>query len=148
MNQGLSRGAAIFNSGLYVYCAAENYIQGNESVNFQFSGGDCIISDNVTPKTDKYAVYILEQEKRSMSAGGTINLEAYIFDKNGIVQPSEVVWKARYDVDGTYYDSGQTWTGRNISVSLSDKEQYEVYVESVNGEADLLGPKSIILNVQ
>ena len=106
------------------------------------------VSYNSNPKPDNYAVYILGKKKRSVAAASPVNLEAYIFDKNGIVQPSEVVWKARYDVDGTYYDSGQTWTGRNISVSLEDKEQYEVYVESVNGETDLLGPKSIILNVQ
>lgn len=141
---------AFFNDSFEVECygTSESYIQGNLAVSIGFFDSCLEVSYNSNPKPDNYAVYILGEKNRSASIGGAINLEAYIFDKNGIVQPSEVVWKARYDVDGTYYDSGQTWTGRNISVSLADKEQYEVYVESVNGETDLLGPKSIILNVQ
>jgi hypothetical protein len=142
------RPASFFNGSLSVYsCYGEAYLQGNESVDVGYID-ECVASHNFTPKPDNYAVYILGKKKRSVAAASPVNLEAYIFDKNGIVQPSEVVWKARYDVDGTYYDSGQTWTGRKISVSLEDKEQYEVYVDSVNGETDLLGPKSIILNVQ
>lgn|GEM_PF-2312069 len=141
---------ALFNDSFEVECLglSESYIQGNLGVSIGFFDSCLEVSYNSNPKPDNYAVYILGKKKRSVAAASPVNLEAYIFDKNGIVQPSEVVWKARYDVDGTYYDSGQTWTGRNISVSLEDKEQYEVYVESVNGETDLLGPKSIILNVQ
>lgn len=143
----LVRGAVIFNSGLSVWCLAGNYIQGNESLEL-FTGTACVESDNGLALSDKIAAYVLGAEKRSISADSSISLEAYVFDKNGLVQPTEIIWKARYDVDGTYYDSGQTWTGRKVDISLSQKEQYEVYVESVNGQTDLLGPKSIILNVQ
>ncbi|WP_039926029.1 hypothetical protein [Alcanivorax sp. DG881] len=145
----LNRPAVLFNGGVSVYCSTKAFVQGNASLDsLSDSNGVCITSDNETPLTNKYAIYILGKEKLSTSADQTVNLEAYIFDKNGLVQPTEITWKARYDVDGTYYDSGQTWTGRKVDISLSQKEQYEVYVESVNGQTDLLGPKSIILNVQ
>lgn len=146
---GLIRSALLFNPVLNdVWCLSGSYVQGNGTVSYYFVPDDCNESDNLTPISDKLAAYILGSEKRTVNAESTISLEAYIFDKNGLVQPTEIIWKARYDVDGTYYDSGQTWTGRKVDISLSQKEQYEVYVESVNGQTDLLGPKSIILNVQ
>lgn len=149
VKNGFYRGGLFFNGPLEVRCFAETFVQGNLDLAYIYDpNGVCITSDNVSPLSDKYAIYILEQEKHSIDSGASLNLEAYIFDKNGLVQPTEIIWKARYDVDGTYYDSGQTWTGRKVDISLSQKEQYEVYVESVNGQTDLLGPKSIILNVQ
>ncbi|WP_197477257.1 hypothetical protein, partial [Alcanivorax sp. HI0044] len=133
---GFERLAALFNEGFSVAgCSYEAHMQGNESVGTGAATGDhCIVSDNGKPMPESYGVYVLGPKNRDIKTGESLSLEAYLFDKNGFVHPESIVWKARYDVDGTYYDSGQTWTGRKISVSLEDKEQYEVYVESVNGE--------------
>ncbi len=120
----------------------ETFIQGHKNktvVNYCKNESD----NDGTEISDKLTVYITESESRVASINQPFKVEAMIFDKNGVVFTDDVVWKARYSVDGEYFDSGQSWIGREVEITLPITEYYDVYIESVNGQSYLLGPNLI-----
>lgn len=75
------------------------------------------------------------------------DFSVFTLDNSDWISSANINWNASYDIDGIYYSYPSLWFGYNPSISVDSKEAYYLNVESVNGDTNLIGKKSVLMNV-
>ena len=128
-----------------IYLSGNHYTNGSLPESTEY----CIAEGNsLTEISNKNAVYILGPEVFDIATGETINPRVIVMDKNGLIKDATVEWKARYDNDGIVYNLPESWEGYQPAISFDQKESYELYIHSINGDTDILGHRVLRVHVE